>query len=73
MYLFITLASASFDYEDVYYALENKLHDGFPTNEELNKIVECISEDEMNNAMREAGYKIIEREINKYIKEVHNA
>lgn len=73
MELFTDLVSAGFNYEDVYYRLEDKLHKGFPTMKELEKVIARISDEEIWDAMIEAGYKIIDREINDYIKEVHNA
>ena len=73
MELFTDLAGASLNYEDVYYRLEDKLHKGFPTMKELEKVVARISDEEIYDAMMEAGYEIIDRAINDYIKEVQNA
>ena len=69
MELFTHLADASFNYEDVYYELEDKLHEGFPTMEELAKVIARINEEEIQNAMIKVGFEIINREIDDYVKE----
>lgn len=68
MELFTHLTGASFMYEDVYYNLEDKLHEGFPTMEELETVISHISVERIQTSMIELGYKIINEEIDDYIK-----
>lgn len=68
MELFTHLVGVSFMYEDVYYNLEGKLHEGYPTMEELEKVISHISVERIQTEMTKLGYEIINSEIDDYIK-----